>query len=88
MSNYAGQRGQGSDGRLLLAGVTQALVQEEESTIGSGRDNASSKATQSEVVHLHPTRIPDNSGAAARRIRSGLAFTVSSEGGGHASWLI
>jgi hypothetical protein len=30
------------------------------------------------VVHLHPTRIPDNSGAAARRIRSGLAFTVSS----------
>jgi len=32
------------------------------------------------VVHLHPTRIPDNSGAAARRIRSGLAFTVFSNG--------
>ena len=32
------------------------------------------------VVHLHPTRIPDNSGAAARRIRSGLAFTVYSNG--------
>jgi len=31
-------------------------------------------------VHLHPTRIPDNSGAAARRIRSGLAFTVFSNG--------
>ena len=40
------------------------------------------------VVHLHPTRIPDNSGAAARRIRSGLAFTVSSKRGVHASWLI
>lgn len=28
------------------------------------------------VVRLHPARIPDNSGAAARRIRNGLAFTA------------
>jgi len=32
------------------------------------------------VVRLYPTRIPDNSGAAARRIRSGLAFTAIFDG--------
>ncbi|AHF68626.1 hypothetical protein PCH70_34740 [Pseudomonas cichorii JBC1] len=60
--------------------LQQKLCQEEESTIGSGRDEASRTSLvlhSPMVVHLHPTRIPDNSGAAVRRIRSGLAFTAS-----------
>ena len=45
--------------RLLLAVGTEAMVREEESGIGSGRNEASVKAfaTQSDAVHLHPTRI-------------------------------
>ncbi len=68
----------------------QKLCQEEESTIGSGRDEASRTSLvlhSPMVVRLHPTRIPDNSGAAARRIRSGLAFTAIFDREGRASWL-
>jgi len=68
-----------------------ALSQEEESTFSRGRPGASvqdlirSPAVSGwwpdavlhgpRAVHLHPARIPDNSGAAARWIRNGLHFS-------------
>lgn len=98
VSSKIGQLGRYRDGRVLLVSggdkgttSTKAKVRRrnQPATVDEmKRLNISLVLHGPTVVHLHPTRIPDNSGAAARRIRSGLAFTVSSERGGHASWLI
>ena len=82
--------GQYRDGRVLLVSggdkgttSTKAKVRRrnQPATVDEmKRLNISLVLHSPTVVHLHPTRIPDNSGAAARRIRSGLAFTVFSNG--------
>lgn len=77
----------GSRRRLLLAVVTEALSQEEESTIGSGRDKASSiKLRSPTVVHLHPTRIAENRVPLAESA-AGWHLPLSPSGVDSASWL-
>ena len=90
MSSKIGQLGRYRDGRVLLVSggdkgttSTKAKVRRrnQPATVDEmKRLNISLVLHGPTVVHLHPTRIPDNSGAAARRIRSGLAFTVFSNG--------
>lgn len=90
VSSKACQLGGHRDGRVLLVSggdkgttSTKAKVRRrnQPTTVDEmKRLNISLVLHGPTVVHLHPTRIPDNSGAAARRIRSGLAFTVFSNG--------